>query len=259
MGEFVRSEQIGQVRIWTLDRPSARNAIDDRVVAELEALLDEAERDRTLRAVILTGGGDAAFLSGADLKLLSGGNAELRAEVDRRVLAVTQRIEALPLPVFAALNGPVLGGGNEVALACDVRIAEEHATVTFKHAALSVTPGWGGLVRIVRAIGPSAASKLFYSAQPIDAQEAKRLGFYDEVVPKGGSRARALELASAVEQTSASAVADLKRMIKLAAQNELTQDEETRVFLARTVSRDHQEALAAFREKRKPSYEPRSS
>ena len=257
MSEVVRSERVGQTQVWTIDRPSARNAIDDQAVGELERLLDAAEQDRTLRAVVLTGTGEAAFLSGADLKLLSGGNTKLRAEVDARVLAVTQRIEALPLPVFAALNGPVLGGGNEVALACDVRIAEAHASVTFKHAALSVTPGWGGLVRVVRAIGPGAASKLFFSALPIEAEEAKRLGLYDEVVPRGQARARALELAAAVEQTSASAVADLKRMIKLAARNELSQDEETRVFLARTTSADHLEALASFREKRKPSYGPR--
>jgi enoyl-CoA hydratase len=257
MSEFVRSERVGETVVWTVDRPSARNAIDDKVAAELEALLELAEQDRSLRAVVLTGSGEAAFISGADLKLLSGGNTQLRAEVDARVLAITQRIEALPLPVFAALNGPVLGGGNEVSLSCDLRIAEAHATVTFKHAALSVTPGWGGLARITRAIGPGAAAKLFFTALPIDAEEARRLGLFDEVVPRGGARARALELARAVEQTSASAVADLKRMLKQGYAGTLTQEEETRVFLARTTSQDHLEALASFREKRKPVYGPR--
>ncbi|MDB4990259.1 MAG: Enoyl-CoA hydratase [Myxococcaceae bacterium] len=257
MSGFVRSEQIGHVTIWTVDRPSARNAIDDQVVLELETLLDTAERDPLLRAVVLTGGGEAAFISGADLKLLSGGNTALRAEVDARVLAVLQRIEALPVPVIAALNGPVLGGGNEVALACDLRIGEEHATVTFKHAALSVTPGWGGLARLTRTVSRGAAAKLFFTALPIDAQEAKRIGLFDEVVPKGAARARAIELAQAVEQTSASAVADLKRLLRVAYAGALTQDEESAVFLARTSSADHLEALAGFREKRKPKFGPR--
>ncbi|MDB4973405.1 MAG: Enoyl-CoA hydratase [Myxococcaceae bacterium] len=258
MSEVVRSEQVGGVTIWTVDRPSARNAIDDQAVFELEGLIRNAEEDRMLRAVVLTGAGEAAFIAGADLKLLSGGNSALRAAVDARVLACMQRIERLPVPVIAALNGPVLGGGNEVALACDMRIAEEHASVTFKHAALSVTPGWGGLARLTRTVGPGAAAKLFFTALPIDAQEAKRIGLFDEVVPKGSARARALELAQAVEQTSASAIADLKRMLKLGYAGALTQNDETTTFLARTLSQDHLEALAAFREKRKANFGPRT-
>jgi enoyl-CoA hydratase len=258
MSEFVRSERVGQSLVWTIDRPATRNAIDDQVVGELECALDSAERDTSVRAVILTGGGESTFLSGADLKLLSSGRGELRAQVDARVLAVTQRLEALPLPVIAALNGAVLGGGTEVALACDLRIAEPHSSVTFKHAALSVTPGWGGLARLCRLVTPGQAAKLFFSAQPIDAEEARRIGLFEEVVSKGQARARALELAAAVEQTSPSAVADLKRMLRLGYRGALTQDEETRVFLARTVSADHVEALAAFREKRKATFGPRS-
>jgi methylglutaconyl-CoA hydratase len=258
MSEFVTIERVGQSVVWTIDRPTSRNAIDDAVVAELEAAVAAAEQDASLRAVVLTGGGEVAFLSGADLKLLSSGRTELRAQVDARVLAVTQRLEALPVPVIAALNGAVLGGGTEVALACDLRIAEAHASVTFKHAALSVTPGWGGLARLCRVVGPGTAAKLFFTALAIDADEAKRVGLFDEVVPKGRARARALELTLAIEQTSPAAVADLKRMLRLGYRGELTQDEETRVFLARTTSADHLEALAAFREKRKPSYRPRS-
>jgi enoyl-CoA hydratase len=258
MTEFVRIERVGQTVVWTLDRPSSRNAIDDQVVGELEAALDAAEQDTGLRAAILTGGGESTFLSGADLKLLSSGRTELRAQTDARVLAVTQRIEALPVPVIAALNGSVLGGGNEVALACDMRIAEAHASVTFKHAALSVTPGWGGLARLCRVVTPGMAAKLFFSALPIDSAEALRIGLFEEVVPRGQSVIRALEIALAIEQTSPSAVADLKRMLQLGFRGSLTQDEETRVFLARTVSADHVDALAAFREKRAARFGPRS-
>jgi enoyl-CoA hydratase len=254
---FVQIERVNQTVVWTVDRPAARNAIDAAVVAELEAALAAAQADPSLRAVVLTGGGDAAFISGADLKLLSSGQTTLRAEVDARVLALTQGIEQLPVPVIAALNGQVLGGGCEVALACDLRIAEPHSSVTFKHASLSVTPGWGGLVRLTRIVPPGIAAKLFFTALPLDAEEARRVGIFDELVAKGESRARALALAAEVEKNSPSAVADLKRLLRLGYAGALDQAEETRVFLARTASADHLEALAAFREKRRPQFGPR--
>lgn len=257
MSQYVRIERIGSASVWTIDRPSARNAIDDRVVGELERACAEAEGDRTLRAIVITGGGEVAFLAGADLKLLHGADPALRAAVDARVLAFVERLEALPLPVFAAINGVVMGGGCEVALGCDVRIAEEHASITFKHATLSVTPGWGGLGRICRVLAPGVAAKLFFTAQPLNAHAARDAGFFDEVVAKGSSKARALELARAVEQTSPSAIADLKRMLKLGYASELTLEEEQRVFLARTQSADHREALAALFEKRAPRFQPR--
>lgn len=254
MSEYVQSERVGNVSIWTIDRPSARNAIDEGVVKELEEQLTAAEGDRALRAVVLTGGGDVAFLAGADLKLLRNGPPELRREVDARVFAVVERLAALPLPVFAAVNGVVMGGGCEVALACDVRIAEQHASVTFKHALLSVTPGWGGLGRMCRVLRPGTAAKLLFTAQPLTAEQAREVGFFDEVVPKGRAKQRALELAQAVEQTSPAAVADLKRLLRLGYAGELSLDEEQRVFLARTASDDHREALAAMFDKRAPRF-----
>jgi enoyl-CoA hydratase len=258
MNEYVRKERVGNASVWTVDRPNARNAIDAQVIGELERASEEVERDRSVRAVVLCGGGEIAFLAGADLKLLHAGPAELRAEVDRRILAFVERLEALPVPVFAAINGVVMGGGCEVALGCDVRIAEEHASITFKHATLSVTPGWGGLARVTRVLSPGTAAKLFFSAQPLSAQQAREAGFFDEVVPKGGARGRALELASALEQTSPDAIADLKRMLKLAYAGGLSLEEEQRVFLARTTSSDHREALDALFTKRAPRFAPRS-
>lgn len=258
MSEFVNIERIGQTVVWTVDRPAARNAIDDAVVGELEAALAAAQRDPALRAVVLTGGGESAFISGADLKLLSSGQTTLRAEVDARVLAVLEGMAQLPVPVIAALNGQVLGGGCEVALACDMRIAEPHSSVTFKHASLSVTPGWGGMARLTRVVPSGIAAKLFFTALPIDAEEARRVGLFDEVVAKGESRSRALALAAEVEKNSASAVADLKHLLRLGYAGALDQAEETRVFLARTTSADHLEALAAFRDKRRPRFGMRS-
>jgi enoyl-CoA hydratase len=198
------------------------------------------------------------FCAGADLKLLSGGPPEERASVDARVLSVLARLEALPLPVIAALNGVAMGGGCEVALTCDLRIAESHASLTFKHAAMSVTPGWGGLGRLCRVVGPGVAAKLLFTALPLTAEEARGVGLVDEVVPRGGARARALELCAAIGQTSPSAVADLKHLMRLGYAGALTEEEERRVFLGRTRSADHREALAAFVEKRAPRFGTRT-
>lgn len=258
MSSWVRTERVGEVEIWTVDRPAARNAIDDEVSRALLHCAEEAERDDTLRAVILTGSGDSTFLSGADLKLLSSGPPALRASVDAQVLALLQRIEALPLPVIAALNGSVFGGGCEVALACDLRIGEAHTSVTFRHAAMSVTPGWGGFARLCRTVGRGAAAKLLLTALPLSAEEALRVGFLDEVVPRGGARERALEIAQAVERTSPSAVADMKRLLALGYAGQLTLEEEQRTFLARSESADHREALRAYLEKRPPAFGPRT-
>lgn len=257
MSELVHEERLGEVCIWTIDRPAARNALDGAVATALLARVEAAERDRALRAVVLTGSGDAVFCAGADLKLLSGGPRQERAAVDARIHAVLARLEALSVPVIAALNGVAMGGGCEVALACDLRIAEEHAGLTFKHALMSVTPGWGGLSRLCRVVGPGVASKLLFTALPMTANEARRVGLVDEVVPKGQARARALALCAAIAETSPSAVADLKQLLRLGYAGALSDAEETRVFLARTESPDHREALAAFVAKRKPSFSPR--
>jgi enoyl-CoA hydratase len=257
MSQYVRGERVGNVSVWTIDRPSARNAIDDRIVGELETMIAAAERDSTLRAVVLTGGGDVAFLAGADLKLLRRASPDLLVSINARVLSVLARVETLPVPVIAAVNGMVLGGGCEIALACDLRIAEEHASVTFKHALLGVTPGWGGLPRLCRVVGPGTAAKLLLTALPMTAREAREVGFFDEVVAKGTAKRRALELARAVELTSPSATADLKRLLRLGYMETLTLDEEQRVFLARAQSYDHREALSALFEKREPHFEPR--
>lgn len=254
MSYLVHEERVGDVRVWTIDRPSARNAIDGAVADALAARIADAEADAALRAVVLTGAGDAVFCAGADLKLLSGGPPALRAAVDAKVHALLARLEALPFPVIAALNGVAMGGGCEVALACDLRIAEAHASVTFKHAAMSVTPGWGGLKRLARVVRPGVAAQLMFTALPMTADQALRAGLFDEVVPKGEARARALALCAAISETSPSAVSDLKWLLRQSYAGALTDDDERRVFLTRTTSSDHREALAAFVEKRKPNF-----
>jgi methylglutaconyl-CoA hydratase len=253
----IRIETLPGIHVWTVDRPSARNAMSVEIADLLDAAVSAVERDRSVRAVILTGAGSAAFVSGADLKFLHSAPPAERAQMDARMLTLLCRIEALDLPVIAALNGAVIGGGMEVALACDLRIAEAHVQLTFKHAAMGVTPGWGGFRRLVACVGRSTAARLLFTAQPLTAQEALRVQLIDEIVSDKSARERALELAHAICQTSPGTLRALKRVLSHAYAGPLTLEEEQRVFLESTRSADHAEALSAFFAKRTPSFEPR--
>jgi enoyl-CoA hydratase/carnithine racemase len=231
--------------------------MSSEIADALMRALDAVEADRSVRTLIITGAGRAAFVSGADLKFLRAAAAEERAAMDARMLAVLCRIEQLDLPVIAALNGAVVGGGMEVALAADIRIAEPHVSLTFKHAAMGVTPGWGGFRRLAATVGRSTAARLLFSAQPLDAEEALRVHLIDEIARDQSALARALEHALAIEATSPSTVSALKRTLHNAYGASLSLEEEQRVFLESTRSHDHKEALAAFFEKRPPRFQPR--
>ena len=261
MSTAFRIERHGATEVWVVDRPAARNAIDEDVVRGLRTAVAAAELDASLRAVVLTGAGDAAFIAGADLKFLRAALPEARSAMDAHMFEILSRIEALPIPVIAALNGVAMGGGSEVALACDMRIAEPDASITFKHAAMGVTPGWGGLSRLVALVGRGAAARLLFTATPVRPEDALHMGLVDELVPYGRGKERALEVAAAIAETSPSAVADIKRLLSLAYQEGpfAAREEERRTFLVRAASADHAEALAAYFERRAPRFAPRST
>lgn len=256
---MVRTERHQQTVVWTVDRPSARNAIDESVVSGLESAVAEVEAEVSVRCVVLTGAGDKAFISGADLKNLRDLTDEDRNRLDDRMDAVLERIEALPVPVIGMLNGVAIGGGAEVMLACDVRVAESHATITFKHAQMGVTPGWGGLTRLLDLVNRSSAAQLLFTAAPIATDDALRIGLIDEVVPPGMGLIRALALGESIAKTSACSVAEIKRLLRSAAgkTREQAQREERQVFLERAQSSDHREALTAHFEKRAPNFTQR--
>jgi enoyl-CoA hydratase/carnithine racemase len=254
----VRREREGATALWILDRPAARNAITAEVAAALSAGLDELERDTEVRALVITGEGEKAFSAGADLKLLRTGTIEARSAFNACMQQVVERITALPFPVIAALNGVAMGGGAELALAADMRIAEPHASIAFKHAAMGVTPGWGGLGRLCTLVGRGTASKLLFTAQPVSANEALRMGLVDELVVSGGARARAFSLAADIALTSPAAVSDLKRLLTLAYGADAPRiAEERRTFAERAEHMDHAEALTALGEGRAPRFMPR--
>ncbi|HEY8427797.1 MAG TPA: enoyl-CoA hydratase/isomerase family protein [Sandaracinaceae bacterium] len=255
MGDVVRSEAIGGAWVLTVDREETRNAIDPAVHDALSAAIDRVEQDRHARAVILTGAG-ASFVSGGDLKLIRERPFEETLALSRRMNALLDRLEGLRVPVIAAINGWALGGGLEVALACDHRIADAGAKLAFRQAAMGVTTGWGAATRLARIVPRGAAVRLLATAEVIDASRAEALGLVDEVAPPGQSVARALELARAIAECSPRAVAAFKEVLRAAygGDAERSRAVEWDAFCGLWGGEDHREALDAFFAKRKPKW-----
>ncbi|MDO1486220.1 enoyl-CoA hydratase [Rhodococcus rhodochrous] len=170
--------------VVTIDRPHARNAIAPETMDQLEKVLDEAEQAQA-RALVIRGGGDRAFVSGGDLKEL----AELRtheqaADMARQMRAVCDRIAGFPAPVVAALNGHALGGGAEVAVAADIRIAADDIKIGFNQVSLAIMPAWGGAERLASLIGRGRALMLAGTGDILRAEEAERIGLVDKLIPR---------------------------------------------------------------------------
>ncbi|MBH0123561.1 enoyl-CoA hydratase/isomerase family protein [Rhodococcus sp. HM1] len=168
--------------VITIDRPEARNAIAPETMEQLEKALDEAEG---AKALVIRGGGDRAFVSGGDLKELSKlRTVEQAAEMARQMRTVCDRIATFPAPVVAALNGHALGGGAEVAVAADIRIAADDIKIGFNQVSLAIMPAWGGAERLSALVGRGRALMLAGSGTVLDAFEAERLGLLDRVLPR---------------------------------------------------------------------------
>ncbi|MCR8693561.1 enoyl-CoA hydratase/isomerase family protein [Rhodococcus pyridinivorans] len=170
--------------VVTIDRPHARNAIAPETMDQLEKVLDEAEQAQA-RALVIRGGGDRAFVSGGDLKQL----AKLRtheqaADMARQMRAVCDRIAGFPAPVVAALNGHALGGGAEVAVAADIRIAADDIKIGFNQVSLAIMPAWGGAERLASLVGRGRALMLAGTGDILRAEEAERIGLVDKVIPR---------------------------------------------------------------------------
>jgi enoyl-CoA hydratase len=242
----------GRVAIWTIDRPEAKNALDRKTLGDLLAATVEARDDRTLRAIVITGAG-GAFVSGGDLRELrdqtSARDAETFADLGGKLCA---GLEGLPVPVLAAIPGPAFGGGAELALACDLRIGDEAARISFKQVRMGVTTAWGTIGRLVAIVGRSAAARLLYAAQEIPADGARAMGLLDAVSPLGGSVALALEWAADITLGSPDAVAEMKALLR-AVRPEIGPLERER-FVATWTSPDHKEAVLAHFGRRPTSW-----
>ncbi|MBI5018581.1 MAG: enoyl-CoA hydratase/isomerase family protein [Deltaproteobacteria bacterium] len=253
--EFVRTSVEGGIALVTVDRPPV-NALNEQLQAELEQTFDSLDRAEEVRAVILTGAGERAFIAGADIKMLSGLDEEGAYRQSQYTHAVLDTVERCRKVVICAVGGLALGGGCEVALACDLRVADETAVFGFPEVGLGLLPGAGGTQRLTRLIGAGRAKLLILTGDPIPASEALSLGLVEKVVPKGQAVSAARELAARILTRGPVAVAHAKKAIAAATQLPPKEgmDAESRLFAQLFNTADQKEGVTAFLEKRKPAF-----
>jgi len=239
----------------TINRPPV-NALNKDLMVEIDSLFSDLARKDELRVVILTGQGEKAFIAGADITKIKDLGEEEGTNFSAGGQAMTNAIQNCPVPVICAINGLALGGGCEVAMACDIRIMVENAVIGLPEAGLGLLPGAGGTQRLPKIVAPGMARLLLFSAAPINAAEALRCGLVEKVVKKEALMETALEVAKKIASNGPLAV----RAIKMLAQKscELPQEEgmalEAKGFGKLCASEDKIEGITAFFEKRKPVY-----
>jgi enoyl-CoA hydratase len=250
----VRLEIEGGVAVVTIERPEVRNAIGFATVEELDAALDEVSGSDAA-VLVLRGGGDRAFVSGGDLKELG----TIRTHEDavsmaRRMRGVLDRVSALPVPVVAALNGHAFGGGAEVAIAADVRIAADDVTIGFNQARLGIMPAWGGAERLAQTIGRGRAILAIATGEVYDASSAQRLGLVDLVVPRGSFEQDWRTLAGRIAQAAPGTSRAVKSVIDAAfsSVHPHLEDDATDAFARLWTAEAHWAAVDALSERRKP-------
>jgi enoyl-CoA hydratase len=246
--------------IITLNRPSVLNALRGQLLAELSAALTELERNPEVRTIIVTGAGEKAFAAGADISELNAlTSAGGGADQSRAGQALTRQIERLSKPVIMAINGFALGGGCELAMAGDIRIAAENARFGQPEVNLGLIPGYGGSQRTTRLLGKGMAMYLCLTGEMIDAAEALRIGLVQKVVPQSGLLAEAKRIAATIAAKAPLAVAACKRVIDGGAHLSIDDalELEALEFGLLVDTEDIKEGTGAFLEKRKPVWKGR--
>ena len=210
--QFVKYEVQDAVGIITIDRPKALNALNTEVLTELDATINAIDL-KEIRVVILTGAGEKSFIAGADIAEMCHLTREEGKHFGHKGLRVFRKLELFPVPVIAAVNGYALGGGCELAMSCDIRICSENAVFGQPEVTLGITPGFGGTQRLARTIGIGKAKEMIYTAKPIKADEAYRLGLVNAVYPIDQLMPEALKLAGKIAVNAPIAVRACKEAI----------------------------------------------
>ncbi len=246
----VSSDGVG---VLTVNRPERLNALDWAAMDGFHARIRQARDDRRIRALVITGAGDRAFISGGDLAELQHYPTERdgRRLADRMGDALAD-LDAMEIPVVAAINGHSRGGGCEVAVACDLRIASENASLGFVHVRQGITTAWGGAQRLKRLVGYGRAMELLLTGRIISPQEALALGMIEQIVPRGEALNAARALALQIAANPPQAVRALKRLLRLGANEAFAEERDALARLWAT--HDHLEAVRAFLDKRAPVF-----
>ena len=251
MYQTLRYEKQENIGILTINRPEALNALNSTVIGDLEQAITEVEKDAELGALIITGEG-RSFVAGADI------GEQLPLDVaggrkwGQRGSALMRRIEKLEIPTIAAVNGFALGGGCELSMTCDIRVASEKAKFGQPEVGLGITPGFAGTQRLPRIVGISKAMELILTAKVIGAAEAKAIGLVSEVYPPEELMDKAIELARAICANAQIAVQESKRCIRMGMQTDIATGSafEAEAFGVCCGTADKDEGMGAFLEKR---------
>ncbi|MCH4565331.1 enoyl-CoA hydratase-related protein [Halomonas sp. EGI 63088] len=248
-------DNAGVVRL-TITRPKALNALNSAVIDELEAVLTDLEKRDDLRAVLITGDGEKSFVAGADIAEMRDKTPEQARAFASQALRTLKRLETLPVPVVALVNGFCLGGGCELALACDWAVASDNAIFGQPEVLLGVIPGFGGTQRLPRRVGPAMALDLVTTGRKIDAQEALRIGLVNRVMPQAELEAYAEELTKQLGGNGPAAVRSAKQAVHDGMDQDLDSALalETSLFAFCFAGEEQSEGMSAFVEKRKPNF-----
>lgn len=254
--EFILEERRGQVTILTLNRPDVMNSFNFAMLRELKERAEAIQSDSQVRVVIITGAGDKAFCAGADLKERAAYSEAQVREFIATIRNLFTFIEAMNKPVIAAINGVALGGGTELALACDIRIASENVTMGLTETRLAIIPGAGGTQRLPRLIGRGKAKELIFTGRRVDAGEAFQIGLVNKICPGQLLMDECMAMAAVICEAGPIAIQQAKYAINHGLEVDIHTGLaiESDAYWITIPTEDRTEALAAFREKRKPVF-----
>lgn len=244
------------IAIITLNRPEAANALSKKMLGELNNLVNRIEQDKAIYCVIITGSGEKAFCAGADLKERIGMTDEQVIEAVQYIGQTVDNIAGIKVPVIAAINSAAFGGGLELALACDIRIAHSASRLGLTETSLAIIPGAGGTQRLPRLIGLGQAKKLIYTAKPVTAIEALDIGLVEQITD-ANVLVTAVDMAKQIVGNGPIALKQAKKAINQGMETDLTHGItlEHEYYQVTISTEDRTEGLVAFKEKRKPNYQ----
>jgi len=254
--EVLLSREEEGILTLTLNRPEVMNSLNFELLHRLRDQVDQVRHRRDVRVIVITGAGEKAFCSGADLKERAGLPPEKVKEFIFTIRNLFTAIEQLGMPVIAAVNGVALGGGTELALACDLRIASTAATLGLTETRLAIIPGAGGTQRLPRLIGRGKAKELIFTGRRVESAEALQIGLVNRVVPPEALMDECRRMAAMICETGPIAIEQAKYAINHGLETDLATGLaiESAAYWVTIPTEDRLEGLTAFREKRKPVY-----
>ncbi len=253
--ETINVEIRGRVAVVTINRPDKLNALNSMVHAEGVQALNELKRDENVRVLVITGSGERSFIAGADIGEFAGQTPVTQRDLFHEK-SLFNSIDSFPKPVIAMVNGFCLGGGNELALACDIRLASETAKFSQPEINLGIIPGGGGTQRLTNLVGEGKAMEMILTGDMIDAETAYKIGLVNHVYPADALEAKTMELAEKIAEKAPIALQLCKEAVKFASRSNLDEGlrREVDLFAICFSTEDKQEGVSAFLEKRKPVF-----